>query len=114
MRQTDVDLPSHLAMAWPTLVVMREAGRALTNSEIEKAVADHLNLDETPAAQTKVAEEHGKNTSWLSAGVVTNIAQEHGCHHESRTSHVDSHRVWQSHDARRGPTVHRSDVPDPR
>jgi len=60
MRQTDVNLPSHLAMAWPTLVVMREAGRALTNSEIENAVADHLKLDEVQRRRPKSPKSTGR------------------------------------------------------
>jgi len=39
-----VDMPTHTAMAWPTLLVLREAGREMSNAEIVAAVADRLGL----------------------------------------------------------------------
>jgi restriction system protein len=37
-------LPSHIAMAWPTLNVIIRAGGSATNAEIVAAVADDLHL----------------------------------------------------------------------
>jgi restriction endonuclease Mrr len=55
MKQPDSDVtpPSHLAMAWPVLIVLRDARRALVNSEIETAVADYLDLNEAQRTRLK-------------------------------------------------------------
>lgn len=49
----EVKLPSHLAMAWPVLVVMRRARKPLTNTEMEQRVADYLQLSPAQRARPK-------------------------------------------------------------
>jgi restriction system protein len=46
MRKSDSapSLPSHIAMAWPTLTVIIRTGGSATNAEIVAAVADDLHL----------------------------------------------------------------------
>lgn len=52
MRNSDParSLPSHIAMAWPTLTVIIRAGGSATNAEIVAAVADDLHLSEVQRA----------------------------------------------------------------
>jgi restriction system protein len=47
-------------MAWPTLLVMREAGQEMTNAEIVEAVADRLEL--TPEQRTLPRTERSQRT----------------------------------------------------
>jgi restriction system protein len=53
-------MPTHTAMAWPTLLVLREAGHEMTNAEIVAAVADRLDL--TPAQRTLPRTERSQRT----------------------------------------------------
>jgi restriction endonuclease Mrr len=46
-------LPSHAAMAWPTLIAIKRAGGSATNSEIMEAVAHDLQLSERQRAITR-------------------------------------------------------------
>jgi restriction system protein len=55
-----VDMPTHTAMAWPTLLVLREADREMTNAEIVAAVADRLDL--TAAQRTLPRTERSQRT----------------------------------------------------
>jgi restriction system protein len=52
MRKYDLALrlPSHIAMAWPTLTVIIRAGGSATNAEIVAAVADDLHLSDEQRA----------------------------------------------------------------
>jgi restriction system protein len=43
-------LPSHAAMAWPTLMAIKRAGGSATNSEIMSAVANDLDLNDQQRA----------------------------------------------------------------
>jgi restriction system protein len=43
---TSNHLPSHVAMAWPTLCAIKRAGGSASNAEIIEAVAENLNLDD--------------------------------------------------------------------
>lgn len=52
MQETD-RLPSHAAMAWPTLIAIRRAGGSATNSQIMEAVARDLHLSDRQRAITR-------------------------------------------------------------
>lgn len=53
-------MPTHTALAWPTLLVLRDAGYEMTNAEIATAVADRLDL--TPAQRTLPRTERSQRT----------------------------------------------------
>lgn len=42
---SNVGLPSHVAMAWPTLCAIKRAGGSASNAEIVEQVAEELNLN---------------------------------------------------------------------
>jgi restriction system protein len=53
-------LPSHVAMAWPTLVAIRNAGGSATNSEIVEAVATDLKLSAEQRAMRRTSKSSQK------------------------------------------------------
>ena len=79
-------LPSHAAMAWPTLIAIRRAGGSATNSEIMEAVANDLELNEQQRTLTRTPKSARKlldyrlawsRTLLKNMGAITNDAP---CH----------------------------------